>query len=347
MSALLETVKLMDEVAQRKIASILGAAVADAAARPLHWVYDNTALQSYIEHVQEKPEFLSENKSPFYSLPTGENSCYWDIAEASLTAIANSKDGAYDYDSICTELMKSFGPGNTKGYDATAFQEFAKKIKARNIDAPFNGKYFQEGVVNFLKAYESDSDKRPYGGSKMRSTDGFCLNLPIALKFAGNQNFDTISQEVIQTMSTWKTATQLAVTASKIVAHLIESPSYDIMSIRNEIAGTHPKATRSIDEIRDTLSKNMDHSKAVIQIFGPACNNPSSFQGAIHATVTSSSYTEAVRRTVRAGGCNCSRAFFIGAMCGAKYGIEGIPREWIDNTTHAEKILSLAINAYS
>ena len=332
---------------QRKIAAVVGAAVADAAARPLHWVYDNKALQTYIEHVKETPEFLPESKSPFYSLPTGENSCYWDIAEASLTAIAKSEKGAYDYDNIFKELEKSFGPENTNGYDATVFAEFAKKWKAKNIDAPHEGKYFHGAVIDFLKAYESDEDKKPYGDSKMRSTEGFCLLLPISLKFAGDPNFDMISNEVIQTMTTWKTATQLAMTASRIVNHLIESPSYDILSMKHEIAESHPKASRSIHEIQDAISNMWDHSKSVIQEFGPACNNPSSFQGAIHATVTSTSYTEAVRKTIRAGGCNCSRAFFIGAMCGAKYGIDGIPREWIENTTHSEKILSLAIQAFS
>ena len=32
------------------------------------------------------------------------------------------------------------------------------------------------------------------------------------------------------------------------------------------------------------------------------------------------------RKTIKAGGCNCSRSFFIGAMMGAKHGITGIPR---------------------
>ena len=90
MRGLMDSAKKLDSVAQRKISVVLGAAVADAAARPLHWVYDNAKLQSYIANVKETPEFLYESKSPFYSLPTGENSCYWDIAEVSLKFAAEN-----------------------------------------------------------------------------------------------------------------------------------------------------------------------------------------------------------------------------------------------------------------
>ena len=44
--------------------------------------------------------------------------------------------------------------------------------------------------------------------------------------------------------------------------------------------------------------------------------------GAIHAVQTTTSFEEAVRATIKAGGCNCSRSFFIGAMLGAKLGIK-------------------------
>ena len=62
------------------MAAILGACVADAAARPLHWVYDMSALNRYLgqkigDTDEEKsidrykyPEFFPENRSPFYNV---------------------------------------------------------------------------------------------------------------------------------------------------------------------------------------------------------------------------------------------------------------------------------------
>ena len=48
----------------------LGATVADAATRPLHWVYDPKKLKSYIKD-KKVITFLKQNKSPFYSVKTG------------------------------------------------------------------------------------------------------------------------------------------------------------------------------------------------------------------------------------------------------------------------------------
>ena len=48
MSSLLEEVTHLPSLHQRKVGSLLGAAVADAAARPLHWVYDTEELQRAI-----------------------------------------------------------------------------------------------------------------------------------------------------------------------------------------------------------------------------------------------------------------------------------------------------------
>ena len=48
----------------------LGATVADAAARPLHRVYDQKKLLNFIKRKKDF-SFLKKNKSPFYSIKTG------------------------------------------------------------------------------------------------------------------------------------------------------------------------------------------------------------------------------------------------------------------------------------
>ena len=53
----------------------LGATVADAAARPLHWVYNQKKLLTYIKGKKDFT-FLIKNKSPFYSIKTGRVSGY-------------------------------------------------------------------------------------------------------------------------------------------------------------------------------------------------------------------------------------------------------------------------------
>ena len=93
LNSLLESARQLPEIQQRKVAAVLGSCVADAAARPLHWVYDMEAMEIYLTKEKQgdelvdrnqEPEFYPVNKSPFYSLPTGDNSCYFDITRAVL-----------------------------------------------------------------------------------------------------------------------------------------------------------------------------------------------------------------------------------------------------------------------
>ena len=58
----------------------LGATVADAAARPLHWVYNQKKLSFYIKGKKDF-SFLKKNKSPFYNIKTGKVSGYNEIGQ--------------------------------------------------------------------------------------------------------------------------------------------------------------------------------------------------------------------------------------------------------------------------
>ena len=68
----------------------LGATVADAAARPLHWVYDPKKLNSYIKGKKEIA-FLKQNKSPFYSIKTGNVSGYNDVGQVMFKTLISTK----------------------------------------------------------------------------------------------------------------------------------------------------------------------------------------------------------------------------------------------------------------
>jgi len=66
-----------------------------------------------------------------------------------------------------------------------------------------------------------------------------------------------------------------------------------------------------------------------VERFGKQCANPGSFMGALlaiglsHARMADGveyGYVGAVRDVLKSGGCNCSRANFVGACLGAAYG---------------------------
>jgi hypothetical protein len=86
-----------------------------------------------------------------------------------------------------------------------------------------------------------------------------------------------------------------------------------------------------------------------VESFGKACPDPGNFQASLLILLTTKSYTEAVRRNILAGGCNCSRANFLGAYMGAIFGIggeDGIPFDWIQRTDKGLETMDLAIKAF-
>ena len=68
----------------------LGATVADAAARPLHWVYDPKKLKKYINGKKDIT-FLKKSKSPFYSIKTGNVSGYNDVGQVMFKTLVSTK----------------------------------------------------------------------------------------------------------------------------------------------------------------------------------------------------------------------------------------------------------------
>jgi len=335
LSTLLESAKQLPELQQRKVGSILGAAVADAAARPLHWVYDLADLNKFIKDTPNEPEFLPQSKSPFYSLPTGENSCYWDQAMAVMTSLRNCQK--FEFSDICKEFTVQFGSASP--YNMDRRQEYMELRRRGKVQGPIVGKWLHGGMIKFLENFEAN--KSICGDPHIKETDGFCCSLPVVAKYAGTENLTEKVLQVTTTQSTWPVAVRHAVVASKIVEAFIVGSPDPMAEVKNSIRSDFPEILKEIEGVESTLT--ISHTEAVGLIFGRPCYNPGSFLGALHAMMTSEKFEEAVRKTIVAGGCNCSRSFFIGAMMGAKFGIDGIPLGWIEKTNNAEKILEMAM----
>ena len=88
----------------------LGATVADAAARPLHWVYDSKKLNKYIKGKKEIA-FLKKNKSPFYSIKTGKVSGYNDVGQVMFKTLISTKKNSEIFKNFKRNIVKNFGPG--------------------------------------------------------------------------------------------------------------------------------------------------------------------------------------------------------------------------------------------
>ena len=132
--------------------AIIGAIVGDAAARPLHWIYKQDELQAAILDKDKNKltdfAFLSENKCPYYELPTGSNSCYGDEFIATLLSIANNNN-KFDIKTFKQDLFKTFG-GDTNRYQT------ARKERE---SYPVKGPWLHGSMIDFCDKYEKKQDQ--------------------------------------------------------------------------------------------------------------------------------------------------------------------------------------------
>ena len=118
----------------------LGATVADAAARPLHWVYNQKKLNSYIKGKKDFT-FLKKNKSPFYNIKTGKVSGYNEIGQVMFqTLLENYEDIDKEFKK---NILKNFGPGSEYWKNLNLRSKYKKVVRIFFYSAiPYTTKFF-------------------------------------------------------------------------------------------------------------------------------------------------------------------------------------------------------------
>ena len=311
----------------KKLHIFLGATVADAAARPLHWVYDEKKLKSYLKNRKEIA-FLKTNKCPFYSINTGEVSGYSDVGQVMFKTLKDNKDKKTLIDDFKKNIIRNFGPGSNYWKNL----KFRKKYKKIKWKKPIKGPWIHQNIMETIKNIKSK--KRITGGKKVNESDGYCATLPYYLQ---NQSLNK-SKLIIKTIANKKLSEQFALAKLEIINFADQKYKYPVNSFLKKYKNNtyFKNVIENIKKVKK--DKNKPHT-IVVKKFGKACSYPGTFNGSIHAIITSTNFKSAINKTIKAGGCNCSRANFVGAYFAALKGIKGIPKEWISKTKPAKEIL--------
>ena len=304
----------------------LGATVADAAARPLHWVYNQKKLNSYIKGKKDF-SFLKKNKSPFYNIKTGKVSGYNEIGQVMFETLIEGHDNIDQR--FKKNIMKNFGPGSIYWKNLGLRSKYRKVKDWRGI---IKGPWIHQNVIETIKNIKLK--KKITGGTKVNESDGFCASLPYFL-----YGFDFKSIEKIISLGTISKISRKYALAK---FHLIDLALKGAKNPINEFIKKFRKNSNFKIIINDITKikkfKSKSHS-AIVKKLGMACSYPGTFNSSIHAILNSSNYKKAILKTIKAGGCNCSRANFIGAYFTALKGFNTIPKSWIKKTYPAKKIL--------
>ena len=306
----------------------LGATVADAAARPLHWVYNQKKLLTYVKGKKDFT-FLKKNKSPFYNIKTGRVSGYNDIGQVMFKTLVDGHENLEIR--FKNNIIKNFGPGSVYWKN---FNLRAKYRKVKDWRRIIKGPWIHQNIIETVGNIKAK--KKLTGGKKVNESDGYCAALPYFLY--GNSFKDL--KKIISTVTISKISLKYALAKF----HLIDLA---LKGSKNPIEDFIKKYKKNlyfkniIKDIKKVKRLKLKPHATVVKKLGMACSYPGTFNSSIHSIINSKTYKTAILKTIKAGGCNCSRVNFIGAYFAALKGLNSIPKAWIKKTEASKKILRI------
>ena len=308
---------------------LLGATVADAAARPLHWVYDQKKLKSYIKK-KKYFAFLKKNKSPFYKIKTGHVSGYNDVGQVMLNTLVDNKNNIEKR--FKKNLITHFGPGSRYWKN---FKARAKYRKIKDWRGIIKGPWIHQNIIDTLSNIKKN--KKITGGNKVHESDGFCAALPFFLYFKSLKSLNRVISYVC--------SSKISIKYGLAKFHLLnlaldgqKNPiNFFIKKYKND--SYFKEVVKNIKMVIKLKSKPHNF---VVKKIGITCRYPGTFNSAIHCIIKSKSYKSAILATIKAGGCNCSRGNFVGSYFAALKGPKSIPISWISKCVHSKKIINIS-----
>ena len=305
----------------------LGATVADAAARPLHWVYNQKKLLTYIKGKKDFT-FLTKNKSPFYNIKTGKVSGYNEVGQVMFKTLVEGHENIEER--FKKNITKNFGPGSEYWKNLNLRAKYRKVKDWRGI---IKGPWIHQNIIETVKNIKTK--KKLTGGAKVNESDGYCAALPYFLYGCDLNSL----KKIISTVTVSKVSLKYALAKFYLIDLALKGAKNPI----NEFLKKFKKNSyfkSVVDDIKRVKRlKSKPHAK-VVKKLGMACSYPGTFNSSIHSIINSTNYKSAILRTIKAGGCNSSRVNFIGAYFAALKGVNSIPKSWIKKTDRAKKILS-------
>ena len=305
----------------------LGATVADAATRPLHWVYDPKKLKKYIKGKKEIA-FSKKNRSPFYNIKTGKVSGYNEVGQVMFKTLVEGNKNIEER--FKKNITKNFGPGSEYWKNLNLRAKYRKVKDWRGI---IKGPWIHQNIIETVKNIKTN--KKLTGGAKVNESDGYCAALPYFLYGCDLNSL----KKIISTVTVSKVSLKYALAKFYLIDLALKGAKNPI----NEFLKKFKKNSyfkSVVDDIKRVKRlKSKPHAK-VVKKLGMACSYPGTFNSSIHSIINSTNYKSAILGTIKAGGCNCSRVNFIGAYFAALKGVNSIPKSWIKKTDRAKKILS-------
>ena len=178
------------------------------------------------------------------------------------------------------------------------------------------------------------SKKKLTGGRKVNESDGYCAALPY---FLYGYDFNSL-KKIISIVTVSKISLKYALAKFHLIDLALKGAK-DPVNIFVKKYEKNKYFKSVVDGIKQVKILRAKPHSLIVKKLGMACSYPGTFNSSIHAIINSTNYKNAVLRTIKAGGCNCSRANFVGAYFAALKGLDSIPKSWVSKTDCAKQIL--------
>jgi len=319
-----------DAPAERAEAAVLGAMVADAAAMPLHWLYDPDDIRRLLQAAgrEGQPEFFPVPSSPFYKAAVGTQSPYGNQTLVLLRSLAGSWPGAGV-------------DGFLAAYAEQNFAEFQNFAAHAWTDASTRG---------FVKNYAAGL-RWPACGAQDNQANALAHMVPaVAATWCWNEGdaLDLV-EKVIRTTQNTDEAAAFGTAGARILRRLIMGQSV-AQAVNHTVVAlmtTKERLPCCDGYFADRLSEvfrvreGITHYQAV-NLIGSSCMYPQNLISGAHLLSSGQTdFVEGIRSTILAAGDQASRGMFLGAALGAAAGSpEMIP--WSTQADSAEEVQALA-----
>ena len=261
----------------------LGATVADAAARPLHWVYNQKKL---LTHIKRKKDFtfLSKNKSPFYNIKTGKVSGYNDIGQVMFKTLVEGHENIETR--FKKNIIKNFGPGSVYWKN---FNLRAKYRKVKDWWGIIKGPWIHQNIIETVR--NISTKKRLTGGGKVNESDGYCAALPY---FLYGYNFNDL-KKIISIVTVSKISLKYALTKFHLINLALKGSKNPIKEfiIRYKKNSYFKSVVKDIEKV---IKLKKEPHTLMTKKLGMACSYPGTFNSSIHSIINSKSYKDAILR---------------------------------------------------
>ena len=300
-------------IAARAEAAMLGGLLADAAAMPLHWIYDVNEIARLVGNGE--PEFYKTPSCPFYKYKSGDSTPYGQQFQAYLSV--GGASGAFAPADVEKAYAALYGAAPAYWYKDASTKEFLQN--------------------------EANGQHWPSCGGNDNQADAIVHALPVVALWAGRNTSAMLAaaDSVIRVTQNTDEGAAFGLASARLLEYVVAYNlsgagllSAVIADLRSPSRASPYAADAALaDGLQNALDKIAQPNMAFVQAVGQSCDYPFNLWTGAHLIAqlgaSAADFLSGARQTILAGGDSGSRSFFVGAAQGARLGSVGaLPAAW-------------------